>query len=538
MPVVDDVRRDVDRPSHSRLRGVVRSLDWRFLLPASGVDPLERLLLQGCEAGTARLVVEAGVAETVTTETDDGPVDAVVSLGGDPRELEALLVRLRPGGVFYAEVDRGSWHTVAWTPSRLDRRLRGAGFRTAVYLRRRRAGHDGLFVPLDAAGAVPWYLREVVGHRTPTRRLARRSLQLLVRGNGRRLGMLARRYSVVGVAESPGSRVRARGLASPALLGSGGTGVLPALLAGGEGAWSRVVLLPFGPGDAQPREILKLPRTPEHNEATEREQRTLARLGSILPADLAAGVPSARGLRTWSGLRVGTESFVGGSPVGRQPRRRADRALDAAVDWLIRLDSATREALSDEPRPPTREVLDDAFRSTVERLRLPLAIEDVCARFGVDRVGERLLPLVWQHGDLTPLNLRWDGRRHTVVDWESARPGPALCDLLYLLLHWPWRGLPRFGEAPGQVLDALFLSGGSRAADAVATQVRRYSAALGLDDVHAGPLLLRMLSQQAIDRAQRIGDLGLDPVEDQNLYAELFRRVADAVDRTPWWVRS
>jgi hypothetical protein len=350
--------------------------------------------------------------------------------------------------------------------------------------------------------------------------------------------MLARRYSVVGVAGAPGSKVSARGPASPALLGSAGTGVLPALLAGGEGAWSRVVLLPFGPGDSQPGEVLKLPRTPDHNEATEQEQRTLARLASILPVDLAAGVPSAGGLRTWSGLRVGTESFVGGSPVGRQPRRRADRAIEAAVDWLIRLDSATREGLLDEPRPPTRELLDDAFRSTVETLRLPLAIDDVCARFGGDRAGDRLLPLVWQHGDLTPLNLRWDGRRHTVVDWESARPGPALCDLLYLLLHWPWRDLPRFGEAPGQVLDALFLDGGNRAADKVVTQVRRYSAALGLDDVLAGPLLLRMLSQQALDRAERIRDLGLDPVEDRNVYAELFCRVANAGDPTPWWVRS
>ena len=113
MPVVEDVRRGVDRHSQSRLRGVVRRLDWRFLLPAAGVEPLERLLLQGGDADTARLVVETGIAAAVTTERDDGPVDAVVSLDGDPRDLEGLLAGLRPGGAFYAEVDRMSRHTVA-----------------------------------------------------------------------------------------------------------------------------------------------------------------------------------------------------------------------------------------------------------------------------------------------------------------------------------------------------------------------------------------------------------------------------------------
>jgi hypothetical protein len=536
MPVVHDVRRDVDRPSGSDVQGVARRLDWRFLLPTVDDAPLERLRLLGGDARTAELVVEAGVAGTVVTAPDDGPVDAVISLSGEVEDLGPLLTTLRPGGVLYCEVDRASRRTIGWSAPRLDRRLRRAGFRTAVYWRRRRRGHDNLFLPLDAPGAVPWYLREVIDDRGLVRRLARSTLRLLVRGDGHRLGVLARRYSVVAVADLSRSRPR-RALASPALLGARSTDVVPAVLAGGEGAWSRVVLLPFGPTDSQPREVLKLPRTAEHNRATEREQRTLARLRSALPSDLAAGLPSARGIRTWSGLCVGSESFVPGRPVGLLSRRRAGSTLPAAVDWLIRLDTATGEALADETPAPTREVFDETFRTTVETLRLPLDGEEVCRRFGVRGIGEAPVPVVWQHGDLTPSNLRWDGTRHAVVDWESARPGPALCDLLYFLLHWPWLDLPRFGMAPAKVLDAVFLSDRGRPADSASTQVRRYCAALGVDDAMVAPLLLRMLGQQALDRADRIRDIGLDPAEDQNVYADLFCRVATAPGPARLWAR-
>lgn len=525
MPVVHDVRRDVGRPLDRDVRGAARRLDWRFLLPTGGDMPLERLRLLGGDASTAELIVALGVAGTVVTATDPGPVDAVVCLSGEPQDLERLLAGLRPGGVFYGEVDRGSRRTIGWSASRLDRRLRRAGFRTTVYWRRRRGGHDNLFLPLDAPGAVPWYLRDVIDDRGRLRRLVSGALRLLVRGNGHRLGLLARRYSVVGAAGSAGSP--RGGLVSPALLGTGDTNVVPAVWAGGEGAWSRVVLLPFGPTDLQPLEVLKLPRTREHNGATEREQRTLARLRPALTSDLAAGLPSARGLRTWSDLCVGSESFVPGRPVGFL-RQTPGSALEAAVDWLIRLDSATLEALTGDSPPSTRQIFDETFRTTVETLRLRLDVDDVCRRFGVQRVGERPVPWVWQHGDLTPFNLRWDGSRYSLVDWESARPGPALCDLLYLLLHWQWQDLPRFGVAPAEVLDAVFLSGRGHPAGSTSEQVRRYCAALGVDDALVPSLLLRMLSQQALDRADRVRDIGLDPAEDHNLYADLFCRVADA----------
>jgi aminoglycoside phosphotransferase (APT) family kinase protein len=534
MPVVPDVRRSVDRSPEPDLLGASRRVDWRFLLP-TGDRPLGRLRLVGGDAGIAGQIVDVGLARTVVTDAEDrSPVDAVVSLGGDPGDLLPLLSGLRPGGVLYCEVDRGAPGTLRWSPARLSRRLREAGMTTAAYWRRRRAGHDNLFLPLDAPGAVPWYLREVMDARGPVRRVARGTLRLLVRRNGHRLGLVARRYSVVAVAGSPDSH--AGELPAPGLLGPGARDMLPAMLAGGEGAWSRVVLLPFAGTGRRPRTVLKLPRTREHNPATEREQRTLRRVRSAVPPDLAAGLPSVLGTRTWAGLCVGSESFVAGRPVASAPRRTAETStLDAAVAWLIRLDLATARALAPPDRPGARRVLDESFRQTVGTLRLPFDADAVCGRFGAERAGDTPIPVVWQHCDLTPFNLRWDGSRHALVDWESARPGPALCDLLYLLLHWQWTGLPSFGAAPAEVFDAVFLSGHGVPASKASAQVRRYCAALGVDGALVGPLLLRMLSQQALDRAERVRDVGLDPADDTNVYADLFGRLVGHPDAVPAW---
>jgi hypothetical protein len=537
MPVVPDVRRGADRSAEPDLSGTSRRVDWRFLLP-TGDGPLDRLRLVGGDASIAGQIVAVGLARTVVTGAEDrSPVDAVVTLGGDPGDLPRLLAGLRPGGVLYCEVDRGASGTLAWSPARLSRRLRKAGMSTAAYWRRRRAGHDNLLLPLDVPGAVPWYLREVMDQRGPVRRVARGTLRLLVRRNGHRLGLVARRYAVVGVAGSPDSHPGL--LPAPGLLGPGAGDTLPAMLAGGEGAWSRVVLLPFTGTDRQPRAVLKLPRTREHNGATEREQRTLRRVRSALPPDLADGLPSVQGTRTWSGLCVGSESFVAGRPVALASRRTAETStLDGAVDWLIRLDLATARALASADRRGAGEVLDESFRETVDALRLPFDADAVCGRFGAERVGDPSIPVVWQHCDLTPFNLRWGNGRHALVDWESARPGPALCDLLYLLLHWQWTGLPSFGAAPAEVFHAVFLSRHGVPASKASAQVRRYCAALHVDDALVGPLLLRMLSQQALDRAERVRDVGLDPAEDTNVYADLFGRTVGHADAVPAWMHT
>ena len=46
------------------------------------------------------------------------------------------------------------------------------------------------------------------------------------------------------------------------------------------------------------------------------------------------------------------------------------------------------------------------------------------------------MPIVWQHGDLWPPNVYRDRSRVSVIDWETARRGPALADLLSFVTYW------------------------------------------------------------------------------------------------------
>ncbi len=517
-------------------------MDWRFILPTSNDEPFGTLRLVSDDTRLAEQILRLGLARRVVTGTGDTEsVDAAVIIAGQPADVAKAVATLRPGGILYCEVDRGRKGALRWSPARLRRQLRPAGMVTAAYWRRRQGQRDSLFLPLDAPGAVPWYLRELMDDRRTLRRVGQRVLSALIRQDGRRLGLLARRFSVTGVVGLPDDGRREQGVTPGLLMGSGEV-LLPAVLARGEGPWSRVVLLPFGAGDRQPRSVVKLPRTPEHNPATEREQLTLTRIAAQLPSALAATVPEAKGLRAWGGLCVGTETFLPGRPLAFtgtavHGRPSSISQLDGAVDWLIDMHVGTRDGDVAANAPAAVELLDDSLLRAVRLLRLPLHRDEdaLLERYGAARAGANPIPMVLQHCDLTPQNMRWDGSRHSVVDWEAARTGPALCDLFYLLLHWTWPGIPAFGRAHGEVFRRVFMSSQGQPATVAAKQVHRYCAAL---EVHSGlvePLLLRTLSQQALDRADRVFDNGGNPTDDTNLYGELIASMVNAAGPVPVW---
>ena len=520
--------------------GSARRLDWRFLLPMADDRAVGVLRLVGGDHKLASQIEEIGLATRVLIGVEDSePVDAVVGVGAGPEAIARAVGTLRPGGAFYWEVDRAELGVFRWSPSRLRRLLAQSGLVTAAYWRRRRGSLDTLFLPLDVPGAFPWYLRELLDGRNVLRRLARRGLLLVIGRDGGRLAVIARRYSLTGVVVPEGTALGVH-LATPGLLATDiGELVLPAVIAGGEGPWSRVVLLPFGRSDEQPRAVLKLPRSREHNWATEREQSSLAQVRDLLPPQLAATVPAPLGVRTWSGLTVGTECFLPGRPLAfaapsARGRSSASAQLAGAVGWLIELHLATRVYDLDADDPSALEILIAPLRRVILLLGLPVAADADSLRERYGSLRGLTFPMVWQHCDLTPVNIRWDGRRHSVVDWEAARTGPALCDLFYLLLQWEWEDVPALDTAPGEVLRRVFLSRGGAALIA-SVQVRRYCAALGVDHRLMEPLLLCMLSQQALDRADRVRDSGGDPAEDDNLYGELISLVLGAKRSVPAW---
>ena len=520
--------------------GSARRLDWRFLLPMADGRAVGVLRLVGGDHTLASQIEEIGLATRVLIGVEDSePVDAVVGVGAGPEAIARAVGTLRPGGAFYWEVDRAELGVFRWSPSRLRRLLAQSGLVTVAYWRRRRESLDTLFLPLDVPGAFPWYLRESLDGRNVLRRLARRGLLVVI---GR---TAADSPSSLAATRSPAwsSRRGRRWMCTSLHRGCWQTDigelVLPAVIAGGEGPWSRVVLLPFGRCDEQPRAVLKLPRSREHNWATEREQSSLAQVRGLLPSQLAATVPAPLGVRTWSGLTVGTECFLPGRPLAfaapsARGRSSASAQLAGAVGWLIELHLATRVYDLDADDPSALEILIAPLRRVILLLGLPVAADADSLRERYGSLRGLTFPMVWQHCDLTPVNIRWDGRRHSVVDWEAARTGPALCDLFYLLLQWEWEDVPALDTAPGEVLRRVFLSRGGAALIASA-QVRRYCAALGVDHRLMEPLLLCMLSQQALDRADRVRDSGGDPAEDDNLYGELISLVLGAKRSVPAW---
>lgn len=524
--------------------GSARRLDWRFLLPTADDQALDSLRLLSDDRTLADQMTELGLARKVVIGTQGTErVDAVVSLSGSPAEMTIAVATLRPGGTFYCEIDRARLRHAGWSPSRLSRHLQSFGLVTAAYWRRRRGQRDSLFLPMDVPGAVPWYLRELVDDSGARRRLGQRALSAFIRQDGRRLGLVARRYSLTGVVRAPDEAARERPAVTPGLLAVDTDDlVLPAVLARGEGPWSRVVLLPFGRTDRQPRDVVKLPRTAEHNWATEREQRALTHITRLLPPELEGTIPEAKGVRTWSGLCVGTESFLPGRPlafpaVSSSGRSISASRLEGAVAWLIDLHLATRVGDVSADHPSAVEILDEPLYRMVHLLDLPAVFDgnSLCERYGAASAIGSSIPIVWQHCDLTPHNVRWDGRRHSVVDWEAARTGPALCDLVYLLLHWKWDDMPPLGIAPAEVFRRVFMSRQQWPALMASEQVRRYCTAVGVDPRLTEPLLLNMLTQQTLDRADRIRHSGGDPNDDNNLYGELIYLMLGATGSVPVW---
>jgi aminoglycoside phosphotransferase (APT) family kinase protein len=84
-------------------------------------------------------------------------------------------------------------------------------------------------------------------------------------------------------------------------------------------------------------------------------------------------------------------------------------------------------------------------------------------------------PIVWQHRDFTPWNvLRNSGGHLSVLDWEGARPGPALFDLLHFVSHWD--EMEADAVTPEERLRAFV-----RGAPASRREIARYCERLGID---------------------------------------------------------
>jgi aminoglycoside phosphotransferase (APT) family kinase protein len=153
--------------------------------------------------------------------------------------------------------------------------------------------------------------------------------------------------------------------------------------------------------------------------------------------------------------------------------RGGESDLRLAAEWLTRFHLQT--ILGREPWNGSR--LADAFAAWGDRIGTTMA---EAALFDRALARSRELdgvpfPIVWQHRDFTPWNLLRNGKgRLSVLDWEGAQPGPALCDLLHFVSHWD--ELAAGAVAPEERLRAF-----SMGAAASRREVTRYCERLGID---------------------------------------------------------
>ncbi|HEY8169613.1 MAG TPA: phosphotransferase [Candidatus Limnocylindria bacterium] len=224
-----------------------------------------------------------------------------------------------------------------------------------------------------------------------------------------------------------------------------------ALLAPGDYASQKVLLLVFEPDADQPMSIVKLGTEPRHLDRLLIEADALRALAALdlsprgrAPSLLFAGEHAGRGV-------VG-ESWIRGRSFRGVARDETSPYLQAATEWLSSLAGATA-------RPVPATDVGEALRDLLDRLQATYSIPPDEAAFLDARVSsvehhQGRLPIVFQHGDPGVWNMLVDESDRVVfLDWESAEAnGLPLWDLLYF--QRSYGALASRREGPGRGLQA------------------------------------------------------------------------------------
>lgn len=473
-----------DRASGRDSPAPLRRLDWRFLLPAAGGAAEDRastgsaaeapeggfgdVVLLGGSAELARLAEDVGLARRVRRTLGPDPADAVLILADAWAQPGDVARCLRPSGVLYWEVDRSALSRARLTPARFGRRLEAEGLSPAgAYACIPNFERCKLYLPLEVPAALDWYLSTQFPAITPSRRLLTSVLRLFTAARTERAGPLFPYYATLAVAEagrrpSSGADADADPDAdaarepAPSLLdttgiariiggtesvGEEGSRFRPVVLTD---AGNRIAMLPFSPEDSRPRAVLKVPKLPTVNDRTENEQAGLTRIRESVSPSLRESMPRPLGLFEYGGAAVAAESFLPGQSLlassGRwgAPLRNKLEDLRLAGAWLadfhmdsqlerISWDSETVRLWVEEPISN----YDSVFGTTsLENALFEGMRQQAAGLLGLP------FPVVWHHRDYNVWNIFRDNDRIAVIDWEGARPGPPLCDLLHLVTHW------------------------------------------------------------------------------------------------------
>lgn len=475
---------------------LLRRFDGRFLLPPPVDGAFAHLVLLGGPPGLAEAVEGSGIARRVSTALPAGPsADALAVLHGARVPPEEAARCLAPGGCAWFELE-------SWRRPR-EGRLRVTG----VY-----AVHPGFdrheaIIPLDHPAALRWFAETLQPAWTPGKRLRREGVRALSR---RGWPLLTRSLALTAV-HGPAGAAPASILDHPALPPDlrEVRGLRPLLLAHG---LERAVILPFAPGETEPCGVLKVPRLPLFNAKTETEQSLLNHLRGRLDPAVRSALPEPRGIHRVGGLAVGWESYAAGRPLAQragswgEPLAGKVRDLAVAAGWLTEFHRRT------EVRRPEWDAVQRAewVGLPLGELRRAAGAEVVpgsllaAVRRRSDALTGAAFPIVWQHRDFTPWNVLRGDAGLRVIDWEGARPGPALSDLLHFSTHWSELAL-RASDEPARLRvfrEVWIARRGGEPGEAVRRAVESYCEGLRLDRRFVPLLLAAAWTELALRRGR------------------------------------
>jgi GT2 family glycosyltransferase len=521
----------IDRP-----RATLREADWRFLLPTPPSGIFDRVVVLGGSPDLGDRLVEAGIARDVVTEIPSGrSADALAILDGrlSPERLREAISSLVPGGAMYCVIDRRRFpSSLTATPATAQRFLQSLSLTpTGVYWIAPNPALPTKFVPLDANGAMEWYLATMCMAGTPLQRLLQCGLGMLASVRSRWLTSVVPWYAITAVA-GPATAVKPSILANVEIVaGRKSSSLKPILFTSAQDDASRVVMLPFMNGSREPECVFKIARIPEFNVNIENEQRILAEVRANLEPRLRNSVPQPMGLTYHGQLAAGTESLAPGKSLfvssGQQGASRREKINDLylATWWLTNFNQQMQVSSPQSGAERLASHAEEIFARYVKNFDATKnerqLLDEVLRR--IHALRSCPLPIVRQHNDFGLVNVYRSDGALTVIDWELGwgpgfdQTGPALSDLLYFVTHWSFAAHQQHSDADAiKGLHQLFIvrDRGDDLIAAVHNAIDEYVSALRIDKRFIPLVLIYMWAERAVnrfDRRARLGNRNDDP---------------------------
>jgi hypothetical protein len=489
----------------------LNAIDFRYLLPSDRSGPFEHVVLLGGGPGIAERLIETDTAVSVSLSTaGQRRVDAVLIMGREQPDLRDVAACLRPGGVLYFHLQRVSLLAAAGRIRRMRRRLTEVGLLpVATYATRPDSRRPRVYIPLDARGALLWYLRTLQGTTDARSWLLNQTLTTIGTVNSRLLSSAVPDIAVVArkPSDEPASQVIAPSIASQSALRRAlGTNDLHALVISGQ----RTIMFLFGPESTEPLAVMKIPKFASQNQATENGHQALLDIVRQLDSAIASSVPQPLLLLRWREISVAVETLIPGASLARvfdrwrSPLSVKIAGLRDAAHWLSRFHRATQLSRVTWNAGETCRWLTtpiDAYRRIFgetdgERALFGRAHEYAAAANAIQ------LPIVGQHRDFRPVNvMRKENGQLAVVDWEGYRAGPAFCDLFHFLMTWHYSARRASGVRALEQL--LFEPTDDRVSHAIDEVVATYLSDLELLGSAVPLLMLYTLVELAIRRGEQ-----------------------------------